>query len=156
MGRRERRREWMVEGGVMRCTDRNERMKSQRSGLALVYVCFQGEGIVPRLIEHSLRILLILFQHGFFSSLASFTSLISKSKSLSMHVCVHVCLRLNYKLMRISLSKRLVIDSAVIGQWQEMVGEMEHKHASDTIYRINGRQLVYTHECVHVCVGEGG
>lgn len=55
----------------MRCIDRNERMKSRRRGLALAYVCFEGEGIVSWLTEHNLKILLVLFQHGYFYSLLS-------------------------------------------------------------------------------------
>lgn len=75
----------------MRCIDRNERMKSRRRGLALAYVCFEVEGIVSRLTEHSLRILLILFQHGFFSSLAFFTALSSLFESKSLCMRVYVC-----------------------------------------------------------------
>lgn len=78
----------------MGCIDRNERMKSRRRGLALAYVCFEGEGIISRLTEHSLRILVILFQHGFFSSLALFfTSLSSLFESKSFCLCmrVYVC-----------------------------------------------------------------
>lgn len=76
----------------MGCIDRNERMKSRRRGLALAYVCFEGEGIISRLTEHSLRILVILFQHGFFSSLAFFLRPLVLCLSLNLSVCACVCM----------------------------------------------------------------